>query len=143
MKLLSISTDKLAVSLSALCVFHCLALPALLVLLPSLAALPIHHESFHMWMVIAVIPTSIYALTLGCKKHNKLSVFIYGLVGLSCLIAAVLLGESYIGEAGEKALTVIGAAIIAFSHWKNFQLCQKHSQCPCPITSTKTKEQTS
>ncbi|WDE05092.1 MerC domain-containing protein [Thalassomonas viridans] len=132
MKLLQISTDKLAISLSMLCVLHCLAFPLILVLVPSIAALPLEQETFHLWMVVAVIPTSIYALTLGCKKHKKLSVLSGGLIGLAGLIAAVLFGESQLGEAGEKLLTVAGATLIALAHYKNFQLCHHLSQCPCP-----------
>ena len=69
-------------------------------------------------MVIAVIPISIYALTLGCKKHKTFSILSLGLLGLVCLVSAVLLGESRIGEAGEKILT--GGAIL-IGHYKNFQ----------------------
>ncbi|WP_281557834.1 MerC domain-containing protein [Thalassomonas sp. RHCl1] len=132
MKLLQISTDKLAISLSMLCVLHCLAFPLILVLLPSIAALPLEQESFHLWMVLAVIPTSIYALTLGCKKHKKRSVLFGGLFGLAGLIAALYLGESLLGETGEKLLTVAGATLIALAHYKNFQLCHQLSPCPCP-----------
>ncbi|REL27735.1 MerC domain-containing protein [Thalassotalea euphylliae] len=132
MKLLSISADKLAISLSMLCVLHCLALPLLLVVVPSLAVLPMAQESFHFWMVMAVLPTSIYALTLGCKKHRNTSVVAYGLAGLAALLAAVLLGEHLLGEVGEKLLTTIGASIIAVAHFKNFSLCRSHDKCACP-----------
>ena len=113
-----------------LCMIHCLAFPLLVALLPSIAALPLDKEAFHLWMVIAVIPISLYALTLGCKKHKKKSILSFGLLGLVCLVSAVLLGESRIGEAGEKILTVIGALLIAFSHYKNFHQCQHLKNCP-------------
>lgn len=132
MKLLHISIDKLAISLSMLCALHCLAFPLLVALLPSIAALPLEQETFHLWMVMAVIPTSIYALTLGCKKHKKLSVLLGGLIGLAGMIAAVILGESLMGEMGEKLLTLAGASLIALTHYKNFQLCHRLSECPCP-----------
>ena len=135
MKALTISSDKIAMSLSMLCMMHCLAFPLLVALLPSISALPLDKEAFHLWMVIAVIPISLYALTLGCKKHKKISILSSGLLGLVCLISAVLLGESRIGEAGEKILTVIGAILIAFSHYKNFHQCQHLNNCP----STKIK----
>ena len=129
MKELTISSDKIAMSLSMLCMVHCLAFPLLAVLLPSIAALPLDKEDFHLWMVIAVIPISLYALTLGCKKHKTFSILSLGLLGLVCLVSAVLLGESRIGEAGEKILTVVGAILIAFSHYKNFHQCQHQKSC--------------
>ncbi|MTI12948.1 MerC domain-containing protein, partial [Sansalvadorimonas verongulae] len=70
MKTLQIVTDRLAISLSFLCLMHCLALPLLLVTLPSLTVLNLENELFHVGMVAFVIPTSLYALTLGCKKHQ-------------------------------------------------------------------------
>ena len=129
MKAFSFSSDKVAISLSIACMIHCLATPLLLVLLPTLAGLPIEGESFHLWMVVAVIPISVYALTLGCQKHKKFSIAVLGVIGLLCLIAAVALGESLIGEAGEKLLTVVGALLISVSHYHNFQLCQQQSAC--------------
>jgi hypothetical protein len=137
MKNLSISTDKMAISLSLACVLHCLAVPLFIVFFPSFAIIPLEGEAFHFWMIVAVIPVSIYALALGCKKHKMLSFMVTGLLGLSCLVVAILLAESHLGETGEKVLTVLGAALIAFSHARNFSLCQKLEQCPCPVKADK------
>lgn len=123
------TADKLAVGFSALCVIHCLAVPLLLVFLPSMAALSLNQEAFHTWMVVGVIPTSAYALTLGCKAHKKTSILVYGVLGLSGLIGSVLLGEHFLGELGEKLLTVISTTIVAYAHVRNFKLCQTKSDC--------------
>ena len=94
--------DKLAIGLSLACVLHCLALPIMLVLLPSLAALNLDNEAFHLWMVVAVLPSSIYALTMGCKQHKRYQLLVWGIVGLALLVLALALGEERIGEWGEK-----------------------------------------
>ena len=125
-------TDKAAIGLSALCAIHCLVSPLLIVLLPSLTALQLDNEAFHLWMVVAVVPTSVYALTMGCKQHKRYHLLTYGLIGLSCLILAVVLGESLLGEAGEKILTVLGAVFIAYGHYQNYRLCQRKDSCSCP-----------
>lgn len=134
MKVFPISPDKLAIGFSTLCVMHCLALPLLIVLLPSVGSLSLQQEVFHLWMVIAVIPTSLYALTLGCKKHKKTVLFKYGIVGLIMLIAALSVGEHLMGELGEKLFTLIGAIIIAVAHIKNYRLCQQADKC-CSTTN--------
>ena len=133
MKMTQVFTDKLSIGLSLACAIHCLVLPVLLILLPSLAALNIHDESFHLWMVIAVIPTSLYALSLGCKEHKRYQLFYMGIIGLTLLLLALMLGEERIGEAGEKILTVAGSCFLAVGHWFNFRLCQKqdHKNCLC------------
>ena len=124
MKLAISSADKIAISLSSLCVIHCFATPLLLVLLPATMLVNINPEAFHFWMVLAVIPTSIYALTLGCIRHRRLYIALYAVVGLATLLASVILGEHYLGEIGEKIVTVIGAGIIAYAHYQNFTLCK-------------------
>lgn len=127
-------TDKFAIGLSMMCAIHCLALPFLLVLLPSMAALQLDNEVFHLWMVVAVLPTSIYALTLGCKQHKRYRLLILSVIGLALLVMGLVLGEVLIGEAGEKLLSVIGAGFVAAGHWFNYRLCRalKHKDCACP-----------
>jgi hypothetical protein len=123
-------SDKIAISLSILCVIHCLVVPLLIAFLPSMILL--QQEAFHLWMVILVVPISIYALTLGCKKHKKLSIVTLGMVGLICLLSAVFFGESHIGETGEKLITIIGALLVSISHYQNFNQCKKSHDGQCP-----------
>ena len=64
-------TDQLSISLSLLCAIHCLIVPFVLILLPTLAVLQLDYEAFHYWMLVSVIPMSVYALTVGCKQHKR------------------------------------------------------------------------
>ena len=123
-------TDRTSIGLSLVCAIHCLFVPVLLVALPSLASLPLESETFHVWMVVAVLPISIFALTLGCKKHKRYKIIFLGALGLISLISALLL-ESLIGEIGEKLLTLLGAGLIAWGHFTNFKLCQQHDNPDC------------
>ena len=123
-------TDQTSIGLSLVCAIHCLFVPVLLVALPSLASLPLESEMFHVWMVVAVLPISMFALTLGCKKHKRYKIFFLGALGLISLISALLL-ESLVGEIGEKLLTLLGAGLIAWGHFTNFKLCQQHDNPDC------------
>lgn len=125
------ATDKLAISLSLLCAVHCLALPLLVVALPSLAALNLDNEAFHLWMLVAVIPVSFYALTMGCRKHKRYFIAAFGAAGIGFLIFAVSIGSMLYGETGEKTFTVIGASMIAIGHFFNYRLCQDAKNCEC------------
>ena len=91
------STDKIAISLSLLCAIHCMGLPLILILLPSLTGTIIADEAFHLWMVLAVIPISTYSLSMGCKQHKRYSILICGILGILFLIAAVI-SEDYLGK---------------------------------------------
>ena len=134
MKTLQAFTDKFAIGLSILCAVHCLILPLILILLPSLAALPLDYERFHIWMLAAVLPSSIFALTMGCKQHKRYRLLVPGFIGLSLLFAAVILGEHITGQWGEEVLTILGAGFVAAGHLQNFRLCQQQSDCACPNT---------
>jgi len=120
-------TDRAAISLSLICSIHCLLLPAALVLVPTLASLPMGEEAFHKWMLLAVIPVSIAALAMGCKKHKRYQLFSYGLSGVAILVFAALFGHDVLGEAGEKISTVVGSLVIVYGHFLNHKLCSQQA----------------
>jgi len=136
MKLTQITADKFAIGLSLMCTVHCFATPVILALLPSFAVLQINAEQFHLWVLAVVLPTSLLALSLGCKKHKRTRYMACGVVGLACLIIAVLLGQ----EEAEKALTLIGSAFIALAHWFNYQQCFKKNNENCPCSGDKSDQ---
>ena len=136
MKLTQTTADKFAIGLSLMCTVHCFATPVILALLPSFAVLQINSEQFHLWVLAAVLPTSLLALSLGCKKHKRTRYMACGVVGLAFLIIAVLLGQ----EEAEKALTLIGSAFIALAHWFNYQQCFKKNNENCPCSGDKSDE---
>jgi MFS family permease len=136
MKLTQTTADKFAIGLSLMCTVHCFATPVILALLPSFAVLQINGEQFHLWVLAAVLPTSLLALSLGCKKHKRTRYMACGVVGLAFLIIAVLLGQ----EEAEKALTLIGSAFIALAHWFNYQQCFKKNNENCPCSGDKSDQ---
>lgn len=136
MKLTQTTADKFAIGLSLMCTVHCFATPVILALLPSFAVLQINGEQFHLWVLAVVLPTSLLALSLGCKKHKRTRYMACGVVGLAFLIIAVLLGQ----EEAEKALTLIGSAFIALAHWFNYQQCFKKNNENCPCSGDKSDQ---
>ncbi|MBQ4834071.1 MerC domain-containing protein [Pseudoalteromonas sp. MMG010] len=124
--------DRMAIGLSLMCTVHCFATPVILAMLPNLAALQLDNEQFHLWILAAVLPTSLFALSLGCKKHKRSRYIVAGVTGLAFMIFAVLLGN----EVAEKALTLIGSAFIAVAHWFNYQQCYKKNKEDCPCSGS-------
>ena len=125
------SADKAAISLSLLCSLHCLATPVLITLLPSAIALKLDNELFHLWMLIGVVPISIFGLTLGCREHRNFGVAGAGSVGIALMLGAVILGNDLLGPYGERALTLIGAGVVSISHIRNFIICRQSKICDC------------
>ena len=118
-------TDKTAIGLSVVCAVHCLLLPVAVLLLPSVAAVSLDDEAFHRALLVAVLPASLVALTMGCRKHKRYRVYIGGAIGLTILGFTAYLGHDTFGEWGEKFMTIVGASVIAISHLKNHRLCQQ------------------
>ena len=125
------SADKAAISLSLLCALHCLAAPVLITLLPSAIALKLENELFHLWMLIGVVPISLFGLTLGCKEHRNFAVAGAGTIGIALMLGAVMLGHDLLGSFGERALTLIGAGLVTGSHIRNFIICRQFEICNC------------
>lgn len=82
-------------------------------------------ESFHVLLLWLVIPSSLVALTMGCRMHKDMLVAILGFAGLIALVAAAALGHDTLGESGERIMTLLGAGAIAAGHIRNFVLCRR------------------
>lgn len=120
--------DRSAILLSMICVVHCLALPVAIIMLPALSAYWFADEYFHLLLLYLVLPTSVIALGLGCRRHRMFKMMVWGSAGLLCLSVAVLLGHDRLGELDEKGLTLLGAGLVVVAHIYNFRSCRQ-SQC--------------
>lgn len=101
--------DGAAISLSGLCLVHCLALPVLSASLP-IAGVWAEAEWMHKAFVVAALPFSLLALRAKGKTPG-LSVLILG--GLSLLFAGAFVERLH---EYETQLTVLGALALASGH---------------------------
>ena len=125
MRLTQEYSDKTAISLSALCLVHCLLVPSFLVFLSGYVSLSYNNELIHYAILFIAIPVSIYALISGVRNHKSYRFLYLGLTGIISLILAITLGAQMWGEVGEKVLTTVGALLVAISHFKNYRLCRE------------------
>jgi hypothetical protein len=128
----SLRLDRVAIAMSGLCVVHCLAGPLLVVLAPAvLVSFGVSDELFHRLLLLVVVPSSAVGLGLGCRRHKDRAVVGLGLLGLSALCLAAIVGHPTLGEEGERMLTLGGAVVIATAHRRNFRLCRR-AACHIP-----------
>ena len=125
MRLTQEYSDKTAISLSALCLVHCLLVPSFLVFLSGYVSLSYNNEQIHYVILFIAIPVSLYALITGVRNHKSYRFLYLGLTGIISFILAVTLGAQMWGEVGEKVLTTVGALLVAISHFKNYRLCRE------------------
>ena len=116
--------DIFASSVSGLCAVHCLMTPLVLILFPILSGSLLASEDFHRFLVWVILPTSGIALFLGCRRHNDLIVVAMGGAGLLLLVLSAFWIHDWVGEWGERLLTVIGGSMMAAAHIRNYLLCR-------------------
>ena len=118
------NSDKVAVTLSTACVLHCFFAPSFVILTSGFLSISIDNELVHYLILLLAVPISSFALYLGWKNHKNTSFLPFGIIGLLALVAAVLMGEAMLGEAGERAITLLGSLLVAYSHYRNHQECK-------------------
>ena len=122
--------DKLAMALSSACAIHCFLTPSFVLLTSGLISFSFDNEFLHNLILFAAVPISLYALISGNANHKILYLLPVGIIGLSLLVLAVFLGEAFLGELGEKYLTLTGSIIVVYAHYKNYKAC-KELDCAC------------
>jgi len=134
--------DRIAISLSSLCAIHCVALPIVAMIMPLLSSTiehgsTLHEYWFHQFILIFILPISIFALISGYRCHKQLlPIFIAG-IGLTVLLCTAIFADSLISKhilphSGETLLTIIAGIIHATGHIMNMfatrsVLVQQHS----------------
>ena len=125
--------DVCAIASTTACAIHCIAVPAALVLSPTLAALAGSESQFHAIMIWLAVPSSAVAATMGCRRHKDWRVLAGALAGIGTMTLALVLGHDVLGELGERMLTLAGAAMTTVAHWRNYRLCRiercRHDEC--------------
>ena len=119
--------DGLAIGASGLCLVHCLVLPLLIILLPTLAAFLAVPESFHVWALAFAVPTSGLALASGYRRHHWLRPTLVALPGLILLALGALVAPT---GWMETSLTVPGAILLAIGHALNWRALRHASVGP-------------
>lgn len=122
--------DKTAVTLSGLCLLHCLAFPLVLVVLPFLSEIPVDH--LHAQMLILVIPISVFAFVSGYRRHRNFRVVVSGAVGMVVLAIGGTVAHYRYGLTADRVLTIAGALILAVTHYFNSRLSRHRPMCNRP-----------
>ena len=116
--------DWLGIAASTACGVHCVLLPTLLVTGTVLPASVLGDEAFHQAMLWMILPAAIVAFGIGCWRHKDGWVLGLGMLGLTGMVLAVAVLHDLVGEDGERAVTVLSAAILVAAHIRNFRLCR-------------------
>lgn len=140
--------DKTAISLSLLCLLHCLLLPLFVPVLPFLVAVEeISH--FHEIFAVLVLAMAFFAFWRGYRLHGHKSIFIFGILG-GCMLSFALLLPAELHAActahghehsslshlisPQGLLTSLGGITLILAHLFNIRECRctiADNDCHC------------
>ena len=84
-------SDKLSICLSLCCILHCIALPAIILMIPSFASLWINNEKVHVILVLFAVPISLFAMAKSLRIHHNYKCISLAVIGLSFLVIAIFM----------------------------------------------------
>ncbi len=133
--------DRLGTCASSLCAVHCLLMPVLITILPTIGVGFLASSKFE-WMMIAIASFfGVFACIQGFKKHQRAITFILLIAGIAILLC------SRLAHAGSteaccaihtstastypmhSILSVCGGILLASSHLFNLRFCKQCGQC--------------
>lgn len=116
--------DISAVSLSALCLAHCLALPALALALPMLSTWA-DAEWVHLALLLVAAPIAALAFVdLRSGRPHSWAMLGVAAAGLGLMLAGAL---EFPGHDWERPLTLLGGLMLAGAHIANWRRRHAHA----------------
>ena len=91
-------SDKLSICLSLCCILHCIALPAIILMIPSFASLWINNEKVHVILVLFAVPISLFAMAKSLRVHHNYKCISLAVIGLSLLVGAIFMHDINFGS---------------------------------------------
>ena len=91
-------SDKLSICLSLCCILHCIALPVIILMIPSFASLWINNEKVHVILVLFAVPISLFAMAKSLRVHHNYKCISLALIGLSLLVGAIFMHDINFGS---------------------------------------------
>jgi len=119
--LLSKYFDRVAITLSTICIVHCLAMPFVIALLPVAAFTVGGDGHFHSLMLWFVVPTSVLGFGLGLRVHRRADIVVMGAIAIAALAAAALWGHRAWDPSVEVLVNLGASVLLAAAHWRNFR----------------------
>jgi hypothetical protein len=108
--------DKSAMTLSGLCLVHCLAGTLLLTMFAASSEWFSHNV--HLVGLAIALPLAAVALWRGVMVHGRIGVAVLGACGIALMAASLLIAH---GGSGEVALSVAGVVMLGLAHFWNLR----------------------
>ncbi len=113
--------DRIGISVSGICLVHCLTLPIILATAPLWPMGDVLHAWLHPVFAVLLVPTTIFAGLHGWRHHQNRGILVHLMLGLIVVLAAGVLGHKAPGASTETITTITGSIILVSGHWRNWR----------------------
>ncbi len=114
--------DALGIVASSVCLVHCLALPLVLLCIPTFASGLLRDDRTHYVLAFFVTAFCLSAVVPGFLCHKKLPVLLVMSAGLSLVLFATFASGSIVGQSFEIPLITVGNLMVVTAHMLNRKL---------------------
>lgn len=122
-------SDLAGISVSGLCVVHCILTPVIFSLAPAFSHFVPASELTHRVLALSVTGIGALAFRSGYKKHRQRIVLWMMGLGLFTIGFSAFAGDRLPSHGYEIAMTVTGGAFLITAHLLNRTFCQKCDRC--------------
>ena len=127
-----IKWDLVGVTVSGLCIMHCILLPVVLLLVPVLGTYTHFLEDYtHRIFLGLVIAAAGLSFVPGYRVHRHIWPSVIALAGISILGAVAMGGAHELGHDAEPIIAGVGSCLLITAHWVNHQKCKKCTSHSC------------
>lgn len=120
--------DRLGITLSTLCLLHCVAIPLAGIVVPAFALGRLGGEWVHTLFALVLLPIAAAAFVPGFRRHRNWQVLLLATAGLALLVAGSGV-EIGLDEDAATLVTVAGGALLILAHALNRHLCRRCGAC--------------
>jgi uncharacterized membrane protein YfcA len=124
-----INWDVLGIGASTLCAIHCLLLPFVLALSPTLAHFVPGTEVVHRALAFLLATVGFIAFWAGYKVHRRKVVLLLLAVGIMGVTVGAYAGFLLPTHAWEILITLVGSSFLIAAHYLNRTLCRSCRVC--------------
>ena len=125
--------DRIGLTLSGLCVVHCLAVPVFLSVLPLWPLAEAMHVWVHPVFALLLLPTTAFAMVRGFQRHGRATIPLLLSAGLLLVLAGSVSGlRGFEPGVIETLVTLAGSGMLVTGHWKNWRAdrcCDEATAC--------------
>lgn len=117
--------DRIGISLSGLCMVHCLLMPAVVAAVPLWSQAETLHDWLHPLLLLTLAPITVMALVSTRSKPQARRVWLLLGAGLLALALPTLFSHEAASPVMETAFTLLGSGLLITGHRHNGRICRR------------------